>query len=85
MHPADIVAAVKKTGTSLSALARLNGLSDAAIRYSLRPPAKRAEEALIAHLGLPPQRIWPDRYSTTGVRLIRRRRSSSAQPRAKGQ
>ena len=72
MDPAEVAFIVRKRGTSLAALARANGLSSSAIRYALKYPARRAEEALIAFLGLPPIRVFPDRYDAQGTRRVGR-------------
>lgn len=68
-HPEDIKAAVRKTGTTLSALSRAAGLSDGAAKRALETPWPRAE-AIIAHcIGRRPQDIWPSRYDRNGAPL----------------
>ena len=66
-HPEDIKAAVRKTGTTLSALSRAAGLSDGAAKRALETPWPRVE-AIIAHcLCRRPQDIWPSRYGRDGL------------------
>ena len=71
MHRADVIAAIKKRGSSMAALSRDAGLSETAVRVSLARPFLRAEEVVISFLKLPPNRIWPDRYDAHGVRTVR--------------
>lgn len=65
-HPEDVKAAVRKTGTTLTALALAAGLSESAVRMTLRRPWPRVQALIARHLGLPPQEIWPSRYDARG-------------------
>lgn len=65
-HPEDIKAAVRKTGTTLSALARAGGLSDEAGRRCLQIPWPRVEALIAQRIGRKPQDIWPSRYEPDG-------------------
>lgn len=65
-HPEDIKAAVRKTGTTLSAISRAAGLSDGAAKRALDIPWPRAEAIIAAALDLRPQDIWPSRYQADG-------------------
>ena len=90
VRPLKIRHLVEDRGTSLAALARSNGMSDAAIRYALKYPARRAEEVLSTFLELPPNVLFPDRYDKRGRRRVRFAglgpyRSLSALQRKKGQ
>lgn len=67
MHPEDIKAAVRKTGTTLTALALQAGLPEHACRRALRQPYFMAERAIAEHLGLSPRQIWPQRYRADGT------------------
>lgn len=71
MHRADVIAAIKKRGTSMAELSRNAGLSETAVRVSLDRPFLRAEEVVIGFLKLPPKKIWPDRYDAEGNRTVR--------------
>lgn len=65
-HPEDIKAAVRKTGTTMSALSRAAGLSVGAAKRALDVPWPRAEAIIAARLCLRPQDIWPSRYDRNG-------------------
>ena len=68
MHPEDIKASVRKTGTTLTALALANGLSPSACRKALSVPCPRADRAISECIGKPLHKIWPDRYDRAGNR-----------------
>jgi Ner family transcriptional regulator len=68
-HPEDIKAAIRKTGTTMSAISRAAGLSDGAAKRALDIPWPRAEAIIAARLGLRPQDIWPSRYDHDGLPL----------------
>lgn len=61
-HPADIIAALKKSGTSLSALSRESGLASSTLANALRRPWPRGEQLIAAALNEKPESIWPTRY-----------------------
>lgn len=65
-HPEDIKAAVRKTGTTMSALSRAAGLSVGAAKRALETPWPRAEAIIASRLELKPQDIWPSRYDHDG-------------------
>lgn len=66
-HPADVVAAVRKRGSSLSELSRQHGYRSPVLRDALQHPYPKAERIIAEFLGVPPQRIWPSRYHTDGT------------------
>lgn len=68
-HPEDIKAAIRKTGTTMSAISRAAGLSDGAAKRALDIPWPRAEAIIATRLGLRPQDIWPSRYDAAGLPL----------------
>lgn len=68
-HAEDIKAAVRKKGTSLTALAQDNGLSESACRASLRRPQPAADKVISDFLGVPLCKLWPSRYGREGQRL----------------
>lgn len=65
-HPEDIKAAVRKTGATLKSLALNANLSEASTRMALIQPWPRVQTIIAAHLGVPPQTIWPSRYDEAG-------------------
>ncbi len=70
MHPEDIKAAVRKAGSTLSALGQQNGLSRQQMSLTLHARVSAKAEKIIADfLGLHPKKIWPSRYDKTGNRL----------------
>lgn len=63
-HRADIIAALKKKGLSVSALSTDAGLKRTTLHNTFRTPWPKGE-AIIAHaLDLQPCDIWPSRYSS---------------------
>lgn len=65
-HPIDVVAAVRKTKTSLQRISRLHGLCSAAVGQALYRPYPKSERIIAEHLGITPQTIWPSRYNLDG-------------------
>lgn len=61
-HRADIIAAIRKTGISLSALSRQHQLSSSTLANALDRKWPRGEQIIATHLNLSPQVIWPSRY-----------------------
>ncbi|MBV8044621.1 helix-turn-helix transcriptional regulator [Pluralibacter sp.] len=61
-HPADIIAALRKKKTSLSAQSRLAGLSSSTLANALTRPWPRGEKLIADALGISPEIIWPSRY-----------------------
>lgn len=66
-HAADLSAAVKKTGTSLQRLSRLNGFCSGSLAQALYRPYPKCERIIAEHLGLKVQAIWPSRYNADGT------------------
>lgn len=62
-HPADIVAAVKKAGTNLSALSEKHGYSRNNLRNALYRKYPLAEKIIAEAIGVAPADIWPSRYA----------------------
>lgn len=70
-HPADVIAALRKRGITLRALATQHGIKDsssfsAALVRSLPANEKRIAKALELH----PKEIWPSRYNDDGSRKL---------------
>ncbi len=65
-HPADIKAALAKKGFSLSRLARENDYAETSPSNVFRQPWAAMEKIMANIIGLPPQEIWPSRYTKNG-------------------
>ncbi|WP_300000428.1 DNA-binding transcriptional regulator SfsB [uncultured Cedecea sp.] len=61
-HPADIVAGLRKKGTSLAAESRKAGLSSSTLANTLTRPWPKGELIIADVLGIKPWVIWPSRY-----------------------
>ncbi|MBI0030061.1 helix-turn-helix domain-containing protein [Gilliamella sp. B14384G15] len=61
-HPADIIAALKKKGTTLANLSRQSGLSSSTLSSALARPWTKGEFIIAQALDLEPNEIWPSRY-----------------------
>lgn len=72
-HPADIIAALKKRGTSLAALSRESGLSSSTLANALSRPRPKGEYLIAQALNIAPETIWPDRYRDQKGNKIERR------------
>ncbi|AXG44980.1 MULTISPECIES: helix-turn-helix domain-containing protein [Photorhabdus] len=60
-HPADIIAALRKQGTNLSAVSRKAGLASSTLSNALYRPWPKGENLIATELGLHPSDIWPSR------------------------
>ncbi|HCM1914398.1 TPA: helix-turn-helix domain-containing protein [Salmonella enterica subsp. salamae serovar 28:r:e,n,z15] len=67
-HPADIIAALKKQGTSLSAVSRQAGLASSTLANTLIRHWPKGEKLIAEKLGVAPEQIWPSRYRKPGYR-----------------
>jgi len=65
-HRADIIAAVRKSGTNLQQLSRDHGLGRTTLTNALYGPCPRYERLIAEHLGTTAQNIWPSRYHEDG-------------------
>lgn len=61
-HPADIIAALRKKGTTLAAVSRDAGLSSSTLANALSRPWPKGEWLIGAALDIHPAEIWPSRY-----------------------
>lgn len=61
-HPADIVAALKKKGTSLAAVSRKAGLASSTLANALTRHWPKGERLIAEVLDIAPEQIWPSRY-----------------------
>lgn len=62
-HPADIIAGLRKKGTSLAAVSRKAGLSSSTLANALTKRWPKGEKLIAEELGIAPEQIWPSRYS----------------------
>lgn len=65
-HPADIIAALHKRGTSLAKLSREAGLASSTLANALSRPWPKGEWLIAIALDVHPSAIWPERYLNTG-------------------
>ncbi|MCX8639462.1 helix-turn-helix domain-containing protein [Gilliamella sp. B3172] len=72
-HPADIIAALKKKGTTLSALSRQSGYTPSTLANALARPWTKGEMIIANALGVEAKRIWPSRYKKK-IRVLRIKR-----------
>ncbi|WP_411752127.1 helix-turn-helix domain-containing protein [Serratia sp. (in: enterobacteria)] len=61
-HRADIVAAVKKKGTTLAALSRDQGWHSRTLNNALDRHWPKGECVIAMAIGVTPDEIWPTRY-----------------------
>ena len=61
-HPADIIAGLKKRGTSLSALSRQAGLASSMLANTHTRRWPKGERLIAEALDVAPEKIWPSRY-----------------------
>ncbi|EDU9156320.1 helix-turn-helix domain-containing protein [Salmonella enterica] len=61
-HSADIIAGLKKRGTSLSALSRQAGLASSTLANALTRRGPKGERLIAEALDIAPEQIWPSRY-----------------------
>ncbi len=61
-HPADIIAALRKQGTTLAGLSRSAGLGSSTLANALTRPWPKGEWLITEALSIHPAEIWPSRY-----------------------
>ncbi|WP_435947075.1 helix-turn-helix domain-containing protein [Dryocola sp. BD586] len=74
MHPADIIAQLKKRNSSLAALSRESGLSSSTLANALSRPWPKGEFLIANALGMEPSEIWPSRYFDQEGNLLDRKK-----------
>lgn len=86
-HPADIIAALRKKGTSLAAVSRQSGLSSSTLANALTRPWPKGEWLIADAINVHPAEIWPSRYydPITQQLLDRKRLIRSADKEDPGQ
>jgi Ner family transcriptional regulator len=73
-HPADIIAAVRKHGTTLQRLSREHGFSVFTMNKAVRQCFPACHDIIARVIGEPRQQIWPQFYDEEGARLSARER-----------
>lgn len=61
-HKADIIAAMRKHGTTLAALSREAGLCSGTLANAMDRPWPKGEFLIADKLNIHPAEIWPSRY-----------------------
>ena len=67
-HPADVLAALKKRGKTLSGISLAHGYHATAAGKALKQSWPAMESVIAAEIGVKPEEIWPSRY--TGSRKV---------------
>lgn len=67
-HRADVLGAVRRSGTTLAGLARTEGLTRQSFSWALIKPHPRANHAIAAQLGRHVSAIWPEWFDADGNR-----------------
>lgn len=77
-HPQDIIAAVRKRGSTLQTLSRQHGFNRITFNKSVTMRFPRAHQIIADFLGVPRQEIWPQFYDENGnTRTFRQVRADS--------
>ena len=61
-HRADVVAALRKKGTSIRRQSNESGLSPNTLKSALQFKYPKGERIIANALGIKPEEIWPSRY-----------------------
>ena len=82
-HKADIIAALKKKGTTLAELSRQSGLSSSTLSNALVRSWTKGESIIAEAINLTPSQIWPSRYINSMTkqpikRVLRKKRDDTA-------
>ncbi len=77
-HPSEVVAALRKIGTSIAELSRESGLRHSTLSNALNRGWPKGEWIIAQRLNLHPSQIWPSRYfDHAGNLKARKPRNSS--------
>ncbi|PHM37785.1 sugar fermentation stimulation protein B [Xenorhabdus mauleonii] len=71
-HPAEIICALRKRGTTLAAVSREAGLSSSTLANTLSRAWPKGEWIIANTLEIHPSEIWPSRYFDQTGQLIER-------------
>ncbi|WP_416260765.1 helix-turn-helix domain-containing protein [Gibbsiella quercinecans] len=63
-HPADIIAGLRKKGTTLAAVSREAGLASSTLANTLTRHWPKGERLIAEALHKRPEEIWPSRYNS---------------------
>lgn len=63
-HQADIIAAIKKKGTTIAAVSRHAGLSSSTLSNALTRKWPKGERLIAEAIGVKAEVLWPSRYLT---------------------
>ena len=69
-HPADILAAIRKKGSTLTALSRESGLGSSTLSNTLSRRWPKGEMIIAQMIGVPAWEIWPSRYYNAKGELV---------------
>ncbi|EEG23361.1 Mu-like prophage FluMu DNA-binding protein Ner family protein [Eikenella corrodens ATCC 23834] len=72
-HRADIIAALKKRGWSIRALAAQANVHPTTLYGALIKPYPKSERVIADALGMKPEQIWPQRYAARNFQPVLRR------------
>jgi Ner family transcriptional regulator len=61
-HRADVLAAIRKRGSTLAKLSRDNGLHERTLYNALERHWPKGEKIIADYIGMNPREIWPERY-----------------------
>ncbi|MEL4887366.1 helix-turn-helix domain-containing protein [Pectobacterium betavasculorum] len=70
-HPADIIASLRKQGTTLAAVSRAAGLASSTLANALTRHWPKGERLIADALKKQPEEIWPSRYQNSGRGRVR--------------
>lgn len=84
-HPEDIKAAVRKSGSTLAAIAIENGFDVSNMSHALTRRTPNAQRAIANHLGKSLHELWPQFYDANGNRVYRCGNYSKSEPRGRRQ
>ncbi|MFE8118449.1 helix-turn-helix domain-containing protein [Brenneria goodwinii] len=65
-HPADIIACLRKQGTTMAAISRGAGLASSTLANALTRHWPKGERLIAEALNKRPEEIWPSRYQNIG-------------------
>lgn len=77
-HQADIIAGLRKKGTTMAAVSRAAGLSSSTLSNALSRPWPKGEMLIAQALDMHPSTIWPSRYFDPKTRVLIQRKVRSA-------
>ncbi|KMJ45150.1 transcriptional regulator [Xenorhabdus khoisanae] len=78
-HQADIIAELRKRGTTLAAVSREAGLSSSTLANALSREWPKGEWIIANYLGIHPSEIWPSRYFDKNGQPIERKPRNNSQ------